>query len=165
MIVIVMGVSGSGKTTISQALAQALGWHFSDADAFHTPAAKDKMKRGIPLNDQDRSPWLQALQSMIDLWLLTGQNAVLACSALKSKYRHVLRCDDPRVQLVYVQGSYELLFERLKHRQNHFMKENMLQSQFDTLEEPIPSEALYVDAAKPSRVIVQEILQRLKRTP
>lgn len=156
-----MGVSGSGKTTISQALAQTLGWNFSDADAFHSQAAKEKMAQGLPLNDEDRKPWLQAIQSAIDYWLMAGQNTVLACSALKPLYRGVLRCADPRVELVYLQGNFDLFFERLKHRPNHYMKETMLQSQFDTLAEPHPSEAIYIDASQPPQAIAQEILNHL----
>ena len=158
MIVIIMGVSGSGKTTVGQTLAQTLGWHFCDADELHSPAAKDKMNRGIPLNDADRKPWLQALQSTIENWLITGKNTVLACSALKSSYRQILHSDHPQVKLIYLKGSFELILERLKHRQNHFMKENLLQSQFDTLEEPSKSEAIYIDAGQSPQVIVQTII-------
>ncbi|MBE9128673.1 gluconokinase [Coleofasciculus sp. LEGE 07092] len=156
-----MGVAGSGKTTIGQALAQTLGWNFSDADAFHSQAAKEKMAQGLPLNDEDRKPWLEAMQSAIDHWLMIGQNTVLACSSLKLWYRDVLRCSDPRVKLIYLQGSFSLFFERLKHRPNHYMKETMLQSQFDTLEEPSSSEAIYIDASQPPQAIAQKIVNHL----
>ncbi len=161
MIVIVMGVSGSGKSTIGEVLAQTLGWHFYDADAFHSEAAKDKMKQGIPLNDADRKPWLHALQSAIENWLIADENTVLACSALKSTYRQILHVNDPQVKVIYLKGSFELISERLKQRQNHFMKENLLQSQFDTLEEPTPSEAIYMDASQPIQVIIQSIISYL----
>ncbi|MEQ8383299.1 MAG: gluconokinase [Coleofasciculus sp. A1-SPW-01] len=94
MIIIVMGVSGSGKSRVGQALAQRLGWQFRDADDFHPQAAKEKMKQAIPLNDQDRQPWLEAMQSAIDRWIMAGKNTVLACSALKSSYRQVLQIQD-----------------------------------------------------------------------
>ena len=161
MIIIVMGVSGSGKSRVGQALAQQLGWQFRDADDFHTPAAKEKMKQAIPLTDQDRQPWLQAMRVAMDQWLMADENTVLACSALKSKYRQVLRLQDARVQFIYLKGSFELIYERLKHRQNHFMKETLLQSQFETLEEPTPSEAIYIDTSQSPDAIVQSVLNKL----
>jgi len=161
MIIIVMGVSGSGKSRVGQALAQRLGWQFQDADDFHTQAAKEKMKQAIPLNDQDRQPWLQAMGSAIDRWLIAGKNTVLACSALKSSYRQILGIQDSRVQFIYLQGSFELIYKRLKHRQNHFMKESLLQSQFETLEEPTPSGAIYIDACQSPEVIVQQVINQL----
>jgi len=161
MIIIVMGVSGSGKSRVGQALAQRLGWQFRDADDFHTQAAKEKMKQAIPLNDQDRQPWLEAMRSAMDQWLMAGQNIVLACSALKSSYRQVLHLQDSQVQFIYLQGSFELIYKRLKHRQNHFMKESLLRSQFETLEEPTPAEAIYIDASQSPEVIVQEVINQL----
>lgn len=161
MIIIVMGVSGSGKSRVGQALAQRLEWQFRDADDFHTQAAKEKMKQAIPLNDQDRQPWLEAMRSAVDQWLMAGQNIVLACSALKSSYRQVLQIQDSRVQFIYLQGSFELIYKRLKDRQNHFMKESLLQSQFETLEEPTPAEAIYIDASQSPEVIVQEVINTL----
>lgn len=161
MIIIVMGVSGSGKSRVGQALAQRLGWQFRDADDFHTQAAKEKMKQAIPLNDQDRQPWLEAMRSAMDQWLIAGKNTVLACSALKSSYRQVLHLQDSRVQFIYLQGSFELIYKRLKHRQNHFMKESLLQSQFETLEEPTPTEAIYIDASQSPEVIVQSVINKL----
>jgi gluconokinase len=161
MIIIVMGVSGSGKSRVGQALAQRLGWQFRDADDFHTQAAKEKMKQAIPLNDQDRQPWLEAMRSAMDQWLIAGKNTVLACSALKSSYRQVLHLQDSRVQFIYLQGSFELIYKRLKNRQNHFMKESLLQSQFETLEEPTPTEAIYIDASQSPEVIVQSVINKL----
>ncbi|MGQ4648036.1 gluconokinase, GntK/IdnK-type [Lyngbya aestuarii] len=162
MIIILMGVSGSGKSTVGQALATVLGWNFCDADQFHSAAAKEKMSQGIPLNDQDRSPWLESLQSAIDEWLREEKNRVLACSALKSSYRQTLRCDDARVKLIYLQGSFETISERLKNRKNHFMKEDLLQNQFDTLEEPNEEAAINVDVSQSPAAIVQEIKKRLE---
>ncbi|MEQ8970656.1 MAG: gluconokinase [Coleofasciculus sp. C1-SOL-03] len=161
MIIIVMGVSGSGKSRVGQALAQCLGWQFRDADDFHTQAAKEKMKQAIPLNDQDRQPWLEAMRSAIDRWIMAGKNTVLACSALKSSYRQVLQIQYSRVQFIYLKGSFELIYKRLQHRQNHFMKESLLQSQFETLEEPTSSEAIHIDASQSPEVIVQQVINQL----
>jgi gluconokinase len=113
MIVIIMGVAGTGKTTVGQALAGVTGWKFDDADSFHSPAAKKKMSRGEALNDTDRIPWLQTMGERIAQCLQAEESMILACSALKAKYRHILYCDDPRVKLVYLQGSYELIEQRL----------------------------------------------------
>ncbi|MGM3307009.1 gluconokinase [Anabaena sp. WFMT] len=157
MIVIVMGVAGSGKTTIGQALAAAMGWEFSDADWFHSAAAKEKMSRGEPLTDADRIPWLQTMGDAIAQWLQADKNAILACSALKVSYRQILCDNDPRVKLVYLQGSYELIEQRLGDRIGHFMKADLLQSQFATLEEPTAAEAIYVDVSQNLEAIVQEI--------
>jgi gluconokinase len=161
MIIIVMGVSGSGKSRVSQALAQRLEWQFRDADDFHTQAAKEKMKQAIPLNDQDRQPWLEAMRSAMDQWIMAGKNTVLACSALKSSYRQVLHLQDSQAQFIYLKGSFELIYERLKHRQHHFMKESLLRSQFETLEEPTPSEAIHIDASQSAEVIVQSVINQL----
>ncbi|MGB7445077.1 MAG: gluconokinase [Coleofasciculaceae cyanobacterium] len=162
MIVILMGVSGSGKSKIAKDLAEALGWDFDDADEFHSWAAKDKMSQGVPLNDLDRQPWLNKMQSAIDHWLMAGENHCLACSALKSSYRRTLRCDDSRVKLVYLQGSFELIYERLRNRQGHFMNENLLQSQFDTLEKPSQEEAIYIDISQTPQEVVEEIKKYLE---
>ena len=155
MIVVVMGVSGSGKSTIGKLLATSLKWEFSDADDFHSLANIEKMSLGISLNDVDRMPWLEKLQSAIAQWLLADKNVVLACSALKSSYRRMLWQDAAQMYLVYIKGSLELLQKRLQQRQNHFMAYILLKSQFDTLEEP--TNALTVDANQPASMIVQQI--------
>lgn len=157
MIVILMGVAGSGKTTIGQALAAATGWEFSDADWFHSAAAKEKMNRGEPLTDTDRAPWLQTMREAIAQWLQADKNAILACSALKVSYRQILCYDDPRVKLVYLQGSYGLIEQRLRDRIGHFMKADLLQSQFETLEEPTAAEAICIDISQNLEAIIQEI--------
>ena len=162
MIVILMGVSGSGKSKIAIDLAEVLGWEFDDADEFHSWEAKEKMSQGIALNDHDRQPWLEKMQSAIDHWLMAGENHCLACSALKSRYRRTLRCDDSRVKLVYLQGSFDLIYNRLQNRQGHFMDENMLQSQFDALEEPLTEEAIYIDISQTPQEIVEEIKKYLE---
>lgn len=155
MIILVMGVSGSGKTTVGKLLADSLDWQFSDADAFHSPENVEKMRRGIPLSEADRTPWLKDLQTAIKQWLQEDKNVVLACSALKDSYRQFLILDSDRIKLIYLKGSYELIQKRLQERRNHYMPEKLLESQFDTLEEPL--DAICIDAAASPQVIVQKI--------
>jgi gluconokinase len=157
LVLLVMGVSGSGKSTVAEALAHKLGWAYVDADTFHSEANRFKMKQGIPLTDADRAPWLGTLQQQIDTWLANGQQAVLACSALKEAYREHLRIDDPRVQTIYLKADEALLRDRLQNRKNHFLAPALLESQLQTLEEPPPSQALYIDAALPLEQIVASI--------
>ena len=159
MITIVMGVSGSGKTTVGKLLAQSLNWDFSDADDFHPSANIEKMSRGIPLEDADRLPWLLQLQAAIDRWLLENKNVVLACSALKVSYREMLCRDQQRMKIVYLKGSFHLLATRLKTRENHYMKADLLLSQLDTLEEP--EDAIIIDASQPLELIVHQIKNHL----
>jgi len=159
MIAIVMGVSGSGKTTVGKLLAQSLNWDFSDADDFHPSANIEKMSLGIPLEDADRLPWLLQLQTTIDRWLLENKNVVLACSALKASYREILCRNEQRIKIVYLKGDFELFAARLKNRENHYMKADLLSSQLDTLEEP--EDAIIVDASQPLEVIVYKIRNHL----
>ncbi len=159
MIILVMGVTGSGKSTIGKMLAGSLQWEFSDADTFHPPANIEKMSQGIPLNDADRAPWLEKLQQAIADWLLQEKNVVLACSALKAAYRQRFCRDRSRVRLVYLKGSFELLASRLAQRQDHFMQKTLLLSQLQTLEEP--EEGIWVNISQPAEVIVQQIRTRL----
>lgn len=158
MIILVMGVSGSGKTTVGQLLAKSLNWEFCDADALHPPANIDKMSRGIPLDDLDRKPWLERLQQAIAQWLQENKNMVLACSALKAAYRQLLLQDKERIKLVYLKGDDQIIQERLRTRPHHYMPPDLLQSQLDTLEEPF--EAIYIDISQPPEVIVQEIITK-----
>jgi len=135
MFVVLMGVAGSGKTTIGRALAAELGWKFYDADDFHPPANVAKMAGGTPLDDADRLPWLDTLRALVSDSLERGESGVLACSALKANYRgHLLI--DARVKLVYLKGNFHLIQQRLAERRGHFMSAAMLESQFAALEEP-----------------------------
>src|ERR1700733_7304286 len=135
MIAIVMGVTGSGKTTVGRLLAEQLGWEFADADDFHPQANVEKMERGIPLNDEDRAPWLERLRVQITSWIANGRNAVLACSALKRTYRQELSVG-PEVRFVYLKGRPELIAQRLQLRRGHFADEKILAGQVAGLEEP-----------------------------
>jgi gluconokinase len=134
--VVVMGVSGSGKTTVGELLAERMGWPFYDGDNFHPPENVAKMAAGTPLDDVDRASWLAVLASLIRDGLARGESGIIACSALKASYRDSLRVDPARVQFVYLKGSFDLIWDRMQRRQNHYMKASMLQSQFATLEEP-----------------------------
>lgn len=154
---ILMGVSGSGKTAVGKALAQNLGWDFFDADDFHPSANVTKMASGIPLDDTDRAPWLRTLHELISSRLTTHHPAVLACSALKERYRQQLLEGNEGAQIVYLKGSYELIWSRMEKRTSHYMKPSMLKSQFDALEEP--SNALTVDVALSIAEIVEKIIQ------
>lgn len=158
MVIVLMGVSGSGKTTTGSVLAQQLGWEFADADDYHPTANVDKMRNGIPLTDADRAPWLDALRSLIADWIKQATNVVLACSALKQAYRKKLRVDQ-QVRVVYLKASPELLARRLFERHSHYMKKEMLESQLATLEEP--EDAVVVDADRTTEEIVHEIRTRL----
>lgn len=161
--VIVMGVAGSGKTTVGERLAARLGWHFYDADAFHPAENVAKMANGTPLTDEDRAPWLAALHALIAASLKEGQPGVLACSALKESYRQQLLEGSEGVLLVYLRGSYELIWSRLSQRTGHFMKPQMLRSQFEALEEP--ANALTLDVSLAVDEIVETIVTRLSHLP
>ena len=158
MVVVLMGVAGSGKTTVGRRLADELGWKFYDADDFHPPANVEKMGRGVPLADEDRRPWLAALRRLIDDSLARGESAVLACSALKESYRQQLLAD-PRTRLVYLRGDYDLIKGRLANRRGHYMQPGMLDSQFADLEEP--AREAHLDASPHPDEIVRAIRRRL----
>lgn len=136
MVIIIMGVAGSGKTTIGELLAERLNLPFYDGDLFHTQASIEKMRRAIPLTDQDRIPWLQSLAALVSE-SLKGKGAVIACSALKEKYRQILTENHiDSVRFVYLKGSKELIRKRMMYRKGHYMAPNLLESQFQALEEP-----------------------------
>ncbi|MGB7539639.1 MAG: gluconokinase [Anaerolineales bacterium] len=153
---IVMGVAGCGKTTIGMALAARLGWDFFDADEYHPPANVAKMAAGIPLDDGDRVPWLAALHERLIQTLRAGGHPVLACSALKQRYRETLLKGIDGVRVVHLRGSYDLIIARMNDRTDHYMKPGMLRSQFDALEEP--QDALTVDITPAAEEIVENIL-------
>jgi len=151
MIIIIMGVSGAGKTTIGKLLAQELSWKFYDADDFHSAANKDKMSRGVPLADEDRADWLASLRGLLNQNIEVSQSVFLACSALKQEYRDILRVNN-EIRFVYLCGSHQQIEARMKERKDHYMKAEMLSSQFATLEEP--KDALIVDISKTPKEIV-----------
>jgi len=165
MIVLIMGVSGSGKTTIGERLAARLGCGFSDADQFHSPANKAKMSRGIALTDADRQPWLLAIRAAMDEQRRQGRDHVFACSALKRRYRELLRGADNDLRLVYLQGPPDLLARRLRQRKGHFFAPELLADQLATLEPPGPDAALVMDIRQPPEVIVERIAEALGSPP
>jgi gluconokinase len=159
MVIVLMGVSGAGKTTVGLMLARQLGWEFHDADDLHSPENKRKMAAGIALTDEDRSPWLDNVRALIEQCLRTGRNAIFACSALKQSYRERIAADLPNVKIVYLKGSEDLIDARIAHRRHHFMSRGLLHSQFETLEEP--HDALTVDVSGTPESIVADIRKRL----
>ena len=160
MIVLLMGVSGSGKTTVGSMLAGRLGWEYAEADDFHPAANIDKMHAGIPLTDEDRWPWLDRIAEWIDSRIASGTSAVVTSSALKRAYRD--RLVRPEVKLVYLDGSRELISRRLAARHGHFFPATLVDSQFRDLEPPTPDEgALDVDISEPVADAVQTILKAL----
>ena len=159
-IVVVMGVAGSGKTTVGTMLAEAMHCAYLEGDSLHSPANVEKMTHGIPLTDADRAPWLAAIHARLLDVFRHGESLVVGCSALKRSYRTVL-ADGIPITWVYLKGSAALIRSRLQHRSGHYMKADMLASQFDALEEP--SDALIVDVSPPPGVIVERILTELHR--
>jgi gluconokinase len=159
MIILLMGVTGSGKTTVGRLLAQQLSWQFVDGDEFHSAANIAKMRQGIALTDVDRKPWLEAIREAILRWVAESKSVVLACSALKEKYRSPLRVG-PAVKLVYLRGSYDTISARLAERHGHFATSALLVSQFADLEEP--GDALIVDLSRSPEEIVSTIRGALR---
>jgi gluconokinase len=159
MIVVLMGVTGSGKTTVGKVLAKELGWKFYDADDYHPAANIEKMRRGIPLTDEDRKPWLQTLAGLIDDARDRGENIVLACSALKHAYQEYLRHHLDAVRYVCLCGSEELIRKRMAARTGHFMNPALLDSQFEILEPP--DDAIRVDVTGTPVEVAHEIRSRL----
>ena len=158
---IIMGVSGSGKTEVGKSLAKYLKWDFYDADDFHSPENVAKMASGIALDDSDRTPWLDSLHDLISSSLKENRSGVLACSALKERYRQQLIKDNDGVRIVYLKGSYELIWSRMIARKDHYMQSHMLHSQFEILEEP--TNALTVDITPAIDEILKVILQNMEK--
>lgn len=164
-VLVVMGVAGVGKSTVAQGLVARLNWPFMEGDALHPQANVAKMQAGVPLTDADRAPWLAAIAAWIDRQRAERQPGIVTCSALKRAYRRLIVGERPNVRLVYLRGSRDLVAQRLAGRSGHFMPAHLLQSQFDTLEEPAPHEnALTLDVAPPPDQIADEIIRRLGAT-
>ncbi len=158
MVILLMGVAGSGKTTVGKTLAAELGWEFADGDDFHSPENVAKMHAGIALSDEDREPWLASLAKAIHEWIAARRNVVLACSALKETYRARLLISS-EVKVVYLRGEYELIRRRLAQRREHYMNPELLRSQFDALEEP--RNAVMVDVTQSPEQISRSIRHAL----
>jgi gluconokinase len=158
MVIILMGATGAGKTTVGEILSHELGWEFADADNFHSPANVEKMSKGIGLTDEDRKPWLAALRHKIEQWIALSQNGILACSALKEVYRRELNVG-PQVKWVYLKGSFEELTQRVEARQGHYAKKELVVSQFAALEEP--KDAITIDVSRPPEEVAADVRNAL----
>lgn len=164
LVLVLMGVAGSGKTTVGAMLAGRLRWRFADADDFHSAGNVAKMKAGIPLTDADRRPWLEAIAAQVDAWRSSGAHGVVTCSALKRSYREIIIGNRPDVRLVHLKGERPLIADRLAARHAHFMPASLLESQFATLEEPAADEhAISIWVGKPPDALVEEIVVALAR--
>lgn len=165
MIVILMGVTATGKTSIAQELVRRTGWAFAEGDDYHSEANKQKMHAGIPLTDADREPWLEALHDVLAGWVRDGKNGVMTCSALKEKYRETLRRGLPQgaAQFVVLEAPISVLTERLAHRINHYMNPALLASQLATLEDP--KDAIHLDVSGTTAHSTDVLLQKLRVAP
>ncbi len=159
--VIIMGVAGSGKTTIGKLLSEKTGWPFYDADSFHPQQNIDKMKAGVPLTDEDRKPWLATMNEFASK-KIKNSSIILACSALKEIYRlHLCKGIETNSYFVFLKGSYEIILQRMKQREGHYMPSSLLQSQFEALEEP--AAAIAIDIALPPQAIVEKIINAITK--
>ena len=161
MILVLMGVTASGKTTVGKLLAAEMGWQFAEGDDFHSEANRNKMHKGIPLNDEDRAPWLASMHEVLLGWQRSGTSGLLACSALKQSYRDALSAQIPPsdIRFVLLEVPREILETRLLNRRGHYMNPGLLQSQLDTLE--VPSDAILILAEREPPQIAREILEQL----
>lgn len=164
MVIILMGVSGAGKSLVGKRLATELEWSFYEGDDYHPRNNIEKMSQGMPLTDADRAPWLRALHGLIGDLVARDESAILTCSALKRAYREQLRHGYQDVRIIYLRGSYELIRQRLKKRQGHFMNAALLASQFEVLEEPdVSEESLTVEVSQSPKAIVASIVRMCSR--
>jgi gluconokinase len=162
LVLVIMGVSSSGKTTVGAMLAGRLHWQFADADTFHSAANIEKMQSGVPLDDEDRIPWLHAIADQIDRWRAAKRHGVVTCSALKRRYRDILIGDRPDMRLVYLKGDKALIRRRILARHGHFMPASLLDSQFAALEEPgLDEHPLIASIDKPAAEIVDDLIAAL----
>jgi gluconokinase len=159
MIFIIMGVSGSGKSTVGKSVSKELGWKFYEGDEYHPAENVQKMKNGSPLNDEDRLPWLLSLRKIIEDAFEKKENIIISCSALKQAYRDILKVND-EVKFIYLKGSYDLIKKRMEVRANHFFKPAMLKSQFETLEEP--EAVIEIDISVATESTINEVVNRIK---
>jgi len=163
MVAVIFGVTGAGKTTIGKALAHDLSWKFCDADDFHPPANVEKMRNGVPLTDEDRQPWLESLHELIQQSIAANEGMVLACSALKKKYRDRLKVSD-EVKFVFLRGDRKQIAKQLGQRRGHFMNPDLLERQLADLEEPLPAEnAIMVVLGEKPGELVKEIKTSLRK--
>ncbi|HEX9168180.1 MAG TPA: gluconokinase [Roseiarcus sp.] len=163
--VVVMGVSGSGKTTVAELLAKELGWRFIEGDRLHPPANVEKMRQGIPLTDADRAPWLDRIGEELKSWAAENRSGLLTCSALKRAYRNRIRSARPDVRFVYLRGSEALIKSRVAARHHEYMPASLLRSQFDALEEPTPDEPVVtIDAGGSAKTEVASVIAALSLT-
>lgn len=163
MVIVLMGVTGSGKTTIGELLSERLGWPFFDADDFHSAANKQKMNAGIPLTDEDRMGWLHSLRDLLRDHSNQGRNLILACSALKERYREIIKEGGSEVRFVHLQGEKALIANRLEQRKGHYMNPALLDSQFEALEEP--EDAVVVDISDEPKAIADTVMDALDLHP
>jgi len=159
MIFIIMGVSGSGKSTVGKSVSKELGWKFYEGDEYHPVENVQKMKNGIPLNDEDRLPWLHSLRKIIVDTIEEQENIIISCSALKESYRNILKVNK-QVEFIYLKGNFDLIRERMEKRTDHFFKPELLKSQFETLEEP--QEAIEIDISVPAGSTIKDVVNRIK---
>jgi gluconokinase len=156
--IVVMGVAGCGKSTVAALLAQRLGWDFTEGDALHPASNIEKMRQGTPLNDADRLPWLQEIARTIGDWRAAGRPGIVACSALRRRYREIIAAGAEDLRFVYLRGSFSLIEQRLAARQGHFMPKSLLDSQFMTLEEPAADEpAITLDIDAPAAELADHV--------
>ena len=168
MVVVAMGASGAGKSTLGRALAERLGFRFEEGDDWHAPGSIAKMRRGEPLSDEDRRPWLERLNRAIRDWVAAGEGIVLACSALRRSHREALRsglADPAQLRFVFLDGSYEEIERQLRARAGHFMPAALLRSQLETLEPPTADEAVRIAVGTPIERAVDAVIRALGATP